>query len=133
MRLSRKILTMVAVIAATALPGTTALAAPVEVTRTTNAFTSQINTCNGEFVELEGTSIRLHFSDGTGQRIIHATGVGDQGNVYTLNVRTTAQFNIRTVDSVLISQGAVPNQRLTVDFDSNTGVTITVIGCTPGT
>ena len=62
---------------------------------------------------------------------VHLTGTGDLGNTYVLNQRSTFQFNIRTVDAILVSQGAAPNQDVSVFFDSDVPIRITSTNCTP--
>lgn len=80
---------------------------------------------------MSGTATRVRHDDGTGQVTVHLRGTGDLGNTYVLNQRSTFQVNIRTVDAVLVSQGAASNQDVSIFFDSDVPILITSTNCTP--
>lgn len=130
MKTTTKLLALASILAATALPASSALAV-TEVERTVRSLTTQVNTCNEETVLMSGTATRVRHDDGTGQVTVHLTGTGDLGNTYVLNQRSTFQFNIRTVDAILVSQGAAPNQDVSIFFDSDVPIRITSTNCTP--
>lgn len=130
MKTTPKLFALAAILAATALPASSAMAL-TEADHRERGLTVRVNTCNQETVDLTGTATIVRHDDGTGQITVHLTGTGDLGNTYVLNQRSTFQNNIRTVDSVLVSQGSAPNQTVRIFFDSDVPVTITTTECTP--
>lgn len=92
-------------------------------------FSTDINTCNGEVVALEGRFQFFTIEQKDGSFIqhltLHAQGVGDQGNEYVLNVVEHNTSDDGLVQRrLLVSKGSAPNQWLLITLPPTGGIFI---------
>jgi hypothetical protein len=129
MRLVFRFLAPLALLLAFLAPAGTATAYPADSGRyTTTDFDFDVNTCNGESVEVKGTAhmVTKMQKDLTllGHFNLRARGVGSQGNEYVMNWNEKGQFEANGDFSfaqrfLAISKGSGPNQAVLVHFDSH--------------
>jgi hypothetical protein len=126
-RLATRIFTPLALLLALLLPAGVATAAPPLIQRG-HEFSTDINACNGELITLEGGFQFITKLQENGlvvqQLTLHATGTGDQGNQYVLNVTElfkTDADGLLVQRRELVSEGSAPNQQLVIILDFNTG------------
>lgn len=118
MRLITRILAPLVLVLAMLLPSAAANAAAT-ITRDRNHVETQVNTCNGETVALEGW-YQLTGMPGRVLLTMHLEGVGSDGNEYVYIEQL--QDIDPTIDDrrLLISTGSAPNQYFTIHFDFET-------------
>ena len=82
---------------------------------------TELNTCNGEVVVLDGRFQFFQDRAGTTHTTVHAKGVGDQGNTYVLNIDDRAAADGIVQRRVLVSLGSAPNQIVLITLPSSGG------------
>ena len=136
MRSLIRFLALVALLLAFLAPAGTAAAYTAESRRfTTTTFDFDLNTCNGELVEVKGTAhiVTKMQKDLTlfGHFNLRARGVGSEGNEYVMNWNEKGRFEADGDFSLaqrflVISKGSAPDQTVIVHVDSYGGYSFEV-------
>lgn len=131
MRAFNRILTGAAVLLATALPASAAMAAPADVIRN-DTFTTFVNTCTNEpeTVDLTGTLHQIFHFNADGSWVstlsIRTTGIGDQGNSYVVKENNRVKVGSGNVDVQdyfrMTSTGSAPDLLVFIKFTVSGGV-----------
>jgi hypothetical protein len=127
MRLAARIFAPLVLLLAVLLPAGTATAAPPLIQRF-HVFEGDINACNGEVIALEVHAQFITKEQTNGLTVqtltYHATGIGNQGNRYVLNVTElfkTDADRLLVQRRELVSTGSAPNQQVLIILDFNNG------------
>jgi hypothetical protein len=99
------------------LPSAAANAATVN--RDRNRVETQVNTCNGETIVLEGWS-QFTGSPGALLFTVHLEGVGSDGNEYVYNEQLREVGSTLNGRLLLVSTGSAPNRYFTFQLDFET-------------
>lgn len=127
MRVIIRIPALLALLLAFLVPAGAATAAPA-TSEHFETFIFSVNDCNGEpgeVIEGKGTVHRvIKWQDDESFVIhlnIHAKGIGERGNEYVLNGKTTLSNDASSFRDrmLLVSKGSAPNQVVVITIDPN--------------